>query len=198
MVWWKRGGWKFIDYLCVRLRCDCDDLTVFILKDVVSSDSSGPNSNFWVIKETLMKMVRICSRPVPRVLLVHCAVQCSVSSEMCVGRSGLSVSILCVGRSGLSVFPENDDKLQGHLFFPITQRMHNVQFVLVKIPVTVQVCPTLLADRLGLRSTDTDTRAEFSRVRTEGGRPDGLFARQNLLHAMALPIDGAACLAKAL
>jgi len=65
VVWWKIRGQKFIDHLCVMLRCDCDSFSVFILKEVGFSDSSGSNStpysNFYVISGALMKFVRICS-----------------------------------------------------------------------------------------------------------------------------------------
>src|SRR5215469_16870895 len=65
IVWWKIRGQKFIDHLCVTLRCERDGFSVFILKEVGSSDSSVPNSapygNFCVISEALMVFVRICS-----------------------------------------------------------------------------------------------------------------------------------------
>ena len=58
------------------LWCDCGGFSVFILKEVGSNDSSGPNSapygNFWVISGALMKFMRICSWPVSKVLLKAC------------------------------------------------------------------------------------------------------------------------------
>ena len=76
-VWWKLWGYKFIDYLCVTFRCDCDGLSVFILKEVGSNDCSGPNStpngNFWLIEGALVMFIRICSRPLSKVLLINCA-----------------------------------------------------------------------------------------------------------------------------
>ena len=47
----------------------------------------------------------------------------------------------------------------------------------------------LLANRHGLRSTNANTRAVFSGVRTQEGRPGGFYTRQSLLHATALHID---------
>ena len=87
IVWWKIREQKFIYHLCVTRR-DCDGFSVFILKELGSSDSSGPNSapygNFWVISGALMKFVRICSWPVSKVLLINCAVQmkmCLISHQ---------------------------------------------------------------------------------------------------------------------
>ena len=78
IVWWKIRGQKFIDHLCVTLPCDRDGFSVFILKEVGSSDSAGPNSvpygNVWVISGALMKFVRTCSWPVSKVLLINCTI----------------------------------------------------------------------------------------------------------------------------
>ena len=56
-----------------------------------------------------------------------------------------------------------------------------------------------LADRLGLRPTDANTRAKFSGVRTEGGRPGGFLhatepsSRHGLTHRRIAFGDRAAC-----
>jgi hypothetical protein len=39
-VWWKLWGYKLTDYLCVTFRCDCDGLSIFILKEVESMDQT--------------------------------------------------------------------------------------------------------------------------------------------------------------
>ena len=110
------------------------------------------------------------------------------------------------GRSGFSV----NDKIQAYLFVPITQRMHSLHFVWVKIQVTMQDAPCtpvghaqLLSvrtcSRLGLRPTDTNTRAMFSRVRTEAGRPGGSLhvtapsSRHCLTYRRIAFGDGASC-----
>ena len=78
MVWWKLWSYKFIDHLCEILRCDCDGLFVFRLKEVGTNDSSGPSSisnGKWVTKRAVVKFVRICSWPVSEVMLINCVVQ---------------------------------------------------------------------------------------------------------------------------
>ena len=74
---WKLRGLQFNDHLCIRLRCDSDGLSVFILKEVGFSDSSGPNStpdcNFRVLKGTMVKFVKICMWLVTKGLLISCA-----------------------------------------------------------------------------------------------------------------------------
>ena len=98
-VWWKIREQKFIDYLCVK-RCDSDGFSVFILEEVRSSDSSGPNSapygNFWVTSGALMMFVKICSWPYLKfcLLTVPCKWKCaSLLIRGLFGRYGFSVNI---------------------------------------------------------------------------------------------------------
>jgi hypothetical protein len=73
-----------------------------------------------------MNLVRMCSLPVTRVLSVHCSL-CWQIWAVCLSVSQCSLKVTT--------------QLQTNLFIPVTQRMHNVQFVLVKIPVSVQAMP---------------------------------------------------------
>ena len=105
-VWWKLWGYKFTDHLCVTFRCDCDGFSAFILKEVGSNDSAGPNStpngNFWLIKGALVMFIRICSRSLTKVPLINCAMpmkMCRITYQK------------VVGLNYQSIFPENDDKI---------------------------------------------------------------------------------------
>ena len=116
IVWWKIRGQKFIDHLCVTLRCDCDGFSVFILKEVGCSDSSGPNSgphgNFWVISGALMKFVRICCSPVSKVLLINCVMQ----MKMCLITQMFVRQVWIFSQYSHKL----TTKLQAHLSAPIT------------------------------------------------------------------------------
>jgi hypothetical protein len=125
-VWWKLWGYKFIVHLCVTFRCDCDGLSVFILKEVGSNDCSGPNStpngNFWLIEEALVMFIGICSRPLSKVLLINCA----MPMKMClITHQKVVQQVWIINQYSLKLMI----KLQVYLFVLITQRMQNLQFV---------------------------------------------------------------------
>jgi hypothetical protein len=110
------------------------------------------------------------------------------------------------GRSGFSV----NDKIQAYLFVPSLKEctvctlygwrfrsLCRMRRALLSDMPNAWAC--LRTDRLGLRPTDTNTRAMFSRVRTEDGRPGGSLhvtapsSRQCLTYQRIAFGDGASC-----
>jgi hypothetical protein len=96
-----------------------EGLFVFILKEAGSKDSSGPNttpnSNIWVIKGTLMKVVTICSCRVSKFLLINCVMQ----MKMCLFAHQKVVRQVWIFRQ---YSMKMTTKLWAYLFVPITQK----------------------------------------------------------------------------
>ena len=142
---------------------DSDGLSAFILKEVGSNDSSGPNStpnsNFWVIKGALVTFMRICSWWALKVL-INCAMQmkiCLTSSEGCLA-----------GPDFHAMFPENDELVKctswSQSFNGCTacnlcgwrfRSLWRMCWTLMSDMPNTWAC--LLANRLGLRTIEPNT-----------------------------------------
>jgi hypothetical protein len=123
-------------------------------------------------------------------MLIYCAFQmkmCLFAHQKVVRRQVLILSQYSMKMT---------TKLWVYLFVPITQRMHNLQFVWVKIRSLCRMYRTLLqdtphawsslrADRLRLRPTDANTGV--CELRTADQMV--FYTSQGLLHSTALPID---------
>ena len=199
IVWWKIRGQKFIDYPCVTLRFDCDGVSVFILKEIGSRDSSGPNSatygNFWVISGALIKYVRICSWPVSKVLLINCAMRmkmCLITHQKFVRQ----VWIFSQYSHKLMT------KLQGHLSVPITLKHallaicmgeHSGHYAECAVHcyqtcVRFERANVQIPSDCGWRTPALGQCCQVCELRTAD--QVAFYTWQSLLHATALPIGG--------
>ena len=185
--------------ISVTLRCNCDGFSVFILTEVGSSDSSGPNSapygNFWVVSGALMKFVGIYSWPVSKVLLINCKRKCASSLiRSLFGMSGFAVSIPTNWRQNCKRI-----SLSRLLKACAACNLYGWRLrSLCRMRRTLSDMRKAWA-HLGLRLTDASTRAMFSGGWTEDGQPGGflhvieLSSRHCLTHRRIAFGDGASC-----